>query len=118
MSNHWERLAMELSSALSSGEDSQKRIAQEGLQLVSLLLRKNADYGNSAMFSPLLCPHMEASDAILCRMSDKIRRLEHLLSGNANRVSEAMEDTVIDLAGYCVLWLTERKGEPDASAPY
>ena len=86
------------------GED-QRRIAEEGMQLVSLLLCKNTDYGGSAWQIPILAPGLTPREAIQCRMSDKIHRLKTLLSGTVPEVMESTEDTMRDLAGYCVLWL-------------
>lgn len=84
-----------------------KAIAFEGLELVATLLRKNADYGSSAWNAPLLAPGVTAREAIQTRMSDKISRLAKLLaSGNKAEVEESVEDTMLDLAGYALLWLT------------
>lgn len=83
-----------------------KKIAFEGLGLVATLLRKNADYGSSAWNSPLLAPGVTAREAIQTRLSDKISRLAKLLNGNKAEVEEAIEDTMLDLAGYALLWLT------------
>lgn len=83
-----------------------KAIAFEGLELVATLLRKNADYGSSAWNPPLLAPGVTAREAIQTRMSDKISRLAKLLAGNKAEVEEAVEDTMLDLAGYALLWLT------------
>ena len=94
----------------------QKRIAEQGLKLVALLLRKNADYGGSAWQTPLLAPGLTPREAIQCRMSDKIQRLQKLLDGSSAEVSEAIEDTVQDLSGYGILWLgapTEQKTETE-----
>lgn len=85
------------------GED-QKRIAEQGVQLITLLLRKNSDYGSSAWKSPLLAPHVSPREAIQCRMSDKVQRFVQLQSRPAE-VAESMEDTVRDWTGYGVLWL-------------
>ena len=52
----------------------QRRIALHGLDLVSLLLRKNADYGGSAWQTPLLAPGMTPREAIQCRMPERKRR--------------------------------------------
>lgn len=87
-----------------NGED-QKRLAETGLQIVDLLLRKNADYGGSAWQVPLLSPTLTPREAIQCRMSDKVQRLVKLLSGEKTQVAESVEDTMRDLAGYAILWL-------------
>lgn len=99
-----------------TGDDAGRRaIAEQGLQLVGTLLAKNKDYGCSAWESPLLCPEMTARQALLCRMSDKVKRLQNLLSGNDPQVDESIEDTLRDLAGYCLLELARPKGEADAN---
>jgi hypothetical protein len=86
------------------GED-QKRLVSAGLSVVDTLLRKNADYGGSAWQVPVLAPKLTPREAIQCRMSDKVARLARLLSGEKAQVSESIEDTMKDLAGYAVLWL-------------
>jgi len=86
------------------GQD-QQLIAETGLRLVELLLRKNADYGSSAWQAPVLAPGMSPSDAIQCRMSDKVARIAGLAAGKNPEVSESLRDTISDLAGYAILWL-------------
>ena len=90
------------------GED-QKRLVTSGLEVVTTLLQKNADYGGSAWQVPLLAPQLTPRQAIQCRMSDKVMRLAKLLSGEQAQVQESIEDTMRDLAGYSILWL----GSPD-----
>jgi hypothetical protein len=94
------------------GED-QRRIAEEGMQLVSLLLCKNTDYGGSAWQMPTLAPGLTPREAIQCRMSDKVQRLQRLLAGQQTEVSESTEDTMRDLAGYCLLWLGVPRAIPE-----
>lgn len=82
--------------------------------LAELLIAKNRDYGDSAFKSPPLAPCLSASAAILVRMGDKIERLETLARKLANDdaiavASETVEDTIADLAGYCVLLLIAMK---------
>jgi hypothetical protein len=38
-------------------------------------------------------------------MSDKVARLQKLLTGDRAEVDESIEDTMRDLAGYSILWL-------------
>jgi hypothetical protein len=90
------------------GED-QKRLVTSGLEVVTTLLQKNADYGGSAWQVPILAPQLTPRQAIQCRMSDKVMRLAKLLSGEQAQVQESIEDTMKDLAGYSILWL----GSPD-----
>ena len=83
----------------------QERLAEVGLELVSLLLKKNADYGGSAWRRPLLAPELEPRTAMLCRMSDKLERILSLRERSPEVVSESLRDTFADLAGYLILYL-------------
>lgn len=47
--------------------------------------------------------------AIMVRANDKIRRLDNLLKNGGDENDESISDTIQDLAGYCILWLVERK---------
>ena len=73
--------------------------------LTDLLTRKNADYGNSAFDAPPLAPGLDTASAILVRMGDKIMRLQRLATHDARVKDESFNDTVRDLAGYCILYL-------------
>lgn len=85
-------------------------IASVGLSIVATLLRKNTDYGNSAFDEPELAPGVTALQGIQCRMSDKVKRLRRLLAGSEAKVAESAGDSMLDLAGYSILWvaLSER----------
>lgn len=72
------------------------------------LTSKNKDYGSSAFERPYLHPHLPPEDAILIRMSDKVNRLHNIMQNNAV-CDETIDDTILDLAGYCVLFLASRK---------
>lgn len=91
--------------AAGNGKD-QQRIAEVGLCVVGMLLRKNAAYGSSA-FEPIsiFAKGLSALDQLHCRMDDKLARLA---KGHAI-ADESMADTVMDLAGYCVLELIARE---------
>jgi hypothetical protein len=93
------------SAAAGQRGDDQKRLATTGLEVVGTLLRKNTDYGSSAWQTPILAPRMTPREAIQCRMSDKVARLQKLLTGDRAEVDESIEDTMRDLAGYSILWL-------------
>lgn len=89
--------------------------------LAEMLIAKNHDYGDSAFKSPPLAPCLSASAAILVRMGDKIERLETLARKLSNGdgiavASESVEDTIRDLAGYCVLLLIAMKEARRSSA--
>lgn len=82
--------------------DDQREIASVGCLVVAMLLRKNEAYGSSA-FDPIrvFAKGLSALDQIHVRMDDKLSRLYrgHAIDG---------EDTVLDLAGYCILELIAR----------
>lgn len=66
---------------------------------------KNADYGDS--FAQV---RQKYPNAILIRLNDKLNRLETLMNGAEQHVNdESIEDTLLDLANYCIMELVERK---------
>ncbi len=68
---------------------------------------KNADYGDS--FAKVRAKYPEA---ILIRLEDKMSRLEQLMQhGNRRVKDESVEDTLLDLANYCIMELVERKND-------
>jgi hypothetical protein len=72
--------------------------------LVDTLIRKNTDYGDSYRrlrdeFGP---------DSFLIRLGDKYNRLI-ALRGKDALVSESTDDTIRDIAGYCLLEMAYRK---------
>ena len=79
-------------------------LAEIGVENLATLLRKNADYGGSALYQPMLIPALNAQRALLVRMSDKIARIQSL-QNKGPEVAESLEDTVLDLANYCLLWV-------------
>ena len=89
--------------ALNGGRGEQQQlIAEVGLAWVSTLLRKNHDYGGSVFKSPLLSPSLSPLSAIDVRLSDKIERIQTLLTKNSE-VDESVDDTFTDLGAYCLL---------------
>ncbi len=92
--------------ALNGDHNSDQRvIAEQSMDLIALLLQKNSDYGGSAWQVPTLAPGLSPREALQCRMSDKIQRLQQLLSGEPAEIAESIDDTMRDLAGYCILWI-------------
>lgn len=66
---------------------------------------KNADYGDSFALVRGKYPN-----AILIRLNDKLNRLETLLNGSHQHVNdESIDDTLLDLANYCIMELVERR---------
>lgn len=88
---------------------NEKQIREITDELTELLLAKNHDYGNAALQSPILMPRIGVEWAILVRLGDKIARLKNLLSGAGAQVQESIDDTLMDMAGYCVLLMVVRK---------
>ncbi len=74
-------------------------------QMNELYEKKNSDYGNS--FDITLNKY--GLIAALTRISDKFNRLEKLiLNKNIKVTEEKLEDTLLDLASYCIMtrkWL-------------
>ncbi|AZK44790.1 DUF1599 domain-containing protein [Paenibacillus lentus] len=69
--------------------------------------KKNHDYGDS--FAKL---RNELPNAILLRIYDKYSRLKNLMQGAEQKVAdESIDDTLMDLANYCIMELVERKIE-------
>lgn len=87
----------------------QRLIAESVIEWGLLLLAKNRNYGSSVFKQPILAPDADIDASIRIRMSDKIERLQHLLSGNKDEVGESIKDTISDLGAYCLLWLIEEK---------
>ena len=77
--------------------------------LNALLIAKNTNYGNSAMQEPSLLPGLTPRQGILVRLSDKIARLQTLAGGAPDKVGEVFDDTLLDLAGYVVLYFACEK---------
>ena len=85
------------------------RFSELAATMSSTYARKNTDYGDSFgksvdRYGPI---------AALTRMSDKWNRLENLiLNGGAHLVAdEALTDTLIDLACYCVMTVIALEGK-------
>lgn len=92
---------------------TRREIASVGLRLVITLVRKNTDYGDSACSSPILAPNLPVELALLARMSDKVARLRNLAGGIGQAdesvpYNESLNDTLLDLAGYCLLMYNYR----------
>lgn len=101
--NNEEQLEL-LRKALSGERGTQQQIiAEEGMKIVTLLLRKNHDYGSSVFEPPALDSSLSVLSAIDVRMSDKIARIRNLKKAAAEVKAETVDDTYRDLGGYCIL---------------
>ena len=96
-----------------SPEDTQEEAIRQACDfLKETLTKKHRNYGGSAFEPPLLCPECKDAAALIrARASDKIARLRTLLAGSPDEVGESVADTVLDLAGYLILWLVAMKRE-------
>lgn len=80
-------------------------------QLNDIYSCKNADYGDS--FAKV---RKEVPNAIFVRLMDKIERIKTLLlNGERLQVAdEKVDDTLLDLANYCLMEVVERRNEKKA----
>ena len=70
---------------------------------------KNADYGDSVGDT-----YDKFGDVtFLTRITDKYNRLLSLYQKGTPQVAESMDDTILDMANYCILWLVERELRKD-----
>lgn len=84
-------------------------IRDQCTHLADLLVKKNHDYGDSVEKAPILLPTWTPLAGVYVRMSDKIERMRSLLGRlDEPEVSESLDDTIRDLAGYCILALIMR----------
>jgi hypothetical protein len=95
-----------LGQELDDGSD-QSDIIRLGTFIIEQLVRKNKNYGNSALTPPMLAPDVPPNSAILVRMSDKLKRIRELEKGNPDLVGESLADTYIDFGGYAILLALE-----------
>lgn len=81
--------------------------------LNTIYMQKNNDYGDS--FAEM---RKEYPNAILIRIHDKYARLKRLMSGIEQQVNdESIEDTLMDLANYCIMELVERERDKHSTEP-
>lgn len=74
-------------------------------ELTELYRKKNKDYGDS-----FVQVREEYPEAICIRLSDKLNRLKSCMKSNEVKIlTESIDDTLIDLANYCIMELIERR---------
>jgi len=77
---------------------TEERLSATASDVIDLVLKKNADYGDAWQRQGLA--------GALVRLTDKFFRLETLADGReALVVNEAIEDTLMDVVGYGLLGL-------------
>ena len=85
--------------------ETQDKIKEVIGEVLDLLIRKNKQYGNSALEPMGIFAKGSAEDLIRVRIDDKLNRL---LQGDDS--IETDEDVVLDLIGYLVLLLISMRG--------
>lgn len=88
--------------------DKVERFKQVAEQMTEIYRKKNHDYGDSFSksvkeFGPV---------AGLVRISDKFNRIKNLIFDNERLIDdESVQDTLIDLASYCIMLAIENNEE-------
>ena len=66
--------------------------------------KKNHDYGDSTQKL-----YEQFNESYFIRIADKFNRINTLLTNDDDpKVDEKLEDTILDMANYCVLWLANK----------
>lgn len=79
---------------------AQELIAEECDAIKNLLIRKNNDYGNSALEEGGVFSDLGPCEAIRVRIDDKLKRIKNLRD---KYLFDKEEDTIADLIGYLIL---------------
>lgn len=87
--------------------DKTKAIFSKADNVADIVVRKNIDYNDSFTKTCKKYP-----DAFMIRLTDKFNRLEQTCNNRAE-VDETITDTVTDIIGYCLLWLTDKEMSND-----
>lgn len=75
----------------------QELIKQECDSICELLIEKNRKYGNSAIYPSQIFSKSNSLEQIRVRMDDKLNRIK-------NMQPDDMEDPLLDLIGYAILY--------------
>ena len=76
---------------------TQYLIKKIGEEVTELLLKKNADYGDTANNPIAIFSKLDSIEAINARIDDKLSRIKN------KGINDNTEDTVTDLIGYLIL---------------
>jgi hypothetical protein len=85
--------------------DTREKIERVGAEIISLLISKNADYGDSAISPINVFSEGNAVASLCARIDDKLSRIKQ------KGIYDKTEDTVKDLTGYLILLLIDLKNE-------
>lgn len=88
---------------------AQRLIAEECDAVKDLLLRKNREYGNSALEPKRIFSSGKAEDLIRTRIDDKLSRIATINQGDVKM--EIEEDTEQDLLGYLIFLRVAKRWE-------
>lgn len=80
-----------------------KQRAWDSGEMVSLLCKKQHDYGHGNINS-------FGMYGIVVRLSDKVERYANLKSRNSDGLNEPITDTLLDIIGYCVIAVMFNEG--------
>ena len=76
---------------------TQDKIKKVGQEVISLLLEKNKNYGDSALKPANIFAKGDSVENLCCRIDDKLMRIKN------RGLDDSTEDTVKDLIGYLIL---------------
>ena len=77
--------------------------------MMTTCVKKNNDYGSSVEDT-----YNKFGDvSYLVRITDKYNRIVSLMNKEAEVNDESINDTILDMANYCCLWLASRKLNED-----
>ena len=85
--------------------DTREKIERVGAEIISLLISKNADYGDSATSPINVFSEGNAVVSLCARIDDKLSRIKQ------KGIYDKTEDTVKDLTGYLILLLIALKDQ-------
>lgn len=87
--------------------DTREKIERVGAEIIGLLIKKNAAYGDSATNPIGVFSKGTAVDSLCARIDDKISRIKQ------KGIYDETEDTVKDLCGYLILLMIALKDEKE-----
>lgn len=93
--------------ALRGDDEHQAAIAQTGIQVIAMLLKKNRQYGSAVFRRKGYFSRAGAEEGIRMRMDDKLGRI-------ISRQGDDDEDPELDLLGYLVLLFAAKGLRDDA----
>lgn len=89
--------------------DRTKRFTELTQKMIELQSKKGQDYGEDN--DGLRNLRRRGQTGVVARMGDKLARLEALVGKRDPVVEESIEDTLLDLANYCLLLIILREDE-------